>query len=92
MTELDNTIRQATTNKHVEILFKLIVALFSGDIALLRRTSLDILNSLKLKYSKGGDDATRKIITTDVQEIIMSFVEITYKMVWTISNIARIGE
>ena len=50
---MDNITRQATTNKQVEILFKLIVALFSGDIAFLLRTSLEILNSLNLSTAMG---------------------------------------
>ena len=46
---MDNTARQVTTNKQLEILFKFTVVLFSGDVAFLRRISLEILNSLKLR-------------------------------------------
>ena len=53
---IDNTTIQATTDKQVEILFKFIVVLFSGDI--LRRTSLKILNSLKLRNTNGRNTAT----------------------------------
>ena len=48
---MDNTTTQATTNKQVEMLFKLIVVLFSRDVCFLRRTFREILNSLKLRYS-----------------------------------------
>ena len=74
--EMDNTTRQATTSKQLEILFKHIVVLFSGDVTFLRRTSLEILNSLKLRYSNGGNTMIRKIIDATVQEMIMLFVDI----------------
>ena len=80
LSELNNTTRQAEASKQAEILFKFFVALLSGDISFLRRISLDILNSLKLKYSSGGNDVIIKITITDAQGIIMSFEEITNKV------------
>ena len=50
---MDNTTREATINKQVEILFRLIIVIFSGEVAFLRRTSLEILNSLKLRNTNG---------------------------------------
>ena len=78
---MDNTTRQATTNEQVEILFKFIVVLFSGDVAFLRRTSLEILNSLMLTYNNGGNTAELKIVILSGLGMIMSFVEITCKII-----------
>ena len=85
---MDNIRRQATANKQLEILFKWIV-LFLDNFAFLPRTSLEILNSLKLRYTKGGNRTMVPIIKTSVREMTMSFVEITYEVVCTTSNIAR---
>ena len=71
------------------ILFKLIVVLFLRDIAFFRRTSLEILNSLKLRYSNGGNTAITKISTLSALGMILSFLEITFKLTWKVSNIAR---
>ena len=71
LAEMDNTTRQATTNTQLEILFKFILVLFSGDAAFLRRTSLEILNSLKLRYSRGDDIAIIVIVKTIVQGIVV---------------------
>ena len=88
-TELNNTTREAEASKQAEILFKFFVVLSSADILFLRRISLDILNSLKLKYSNGGNEAIIKVTITDAQGMIMSFEEITHKVVYKISIIAR---
>ena len=52
---VDNTTTKATTNKQVNILFKFIVVLFSGSVVRFRRTSLEILNSLKFRFTNGGN-------------------------------------
>ena len=52
---MDNTTTQATTNKQVNILFKFIVVLFSGNVVLFRCISVEILNSLKFRYTNGGN-------------------------------------
>ena len=49
LAEEDDTKTKATTSKQLEMFFKFIVVLFSGNAAFLRRTSLEILNSLKLR-------------------------------------------
>ena len=79
---MDNTTRQATTNKQVEILFKSIVVLFSGDVAFPRRTFLEILNSFALSYNNGGKRVVLNIIILSGLGMIMSFVEITCKVLW----------
>ena len=86
---INNTTRQATTNKQVEILFKFILVLFSGDVDILRRTSLEILNSLKLRNTKGRNTAITINTGCTVLGMIMSCVEITFKVVWKMSSIAR---
>ena len=85
---MDNTTRETTTNKQVEILFKFIVVLFSEDIVFFLRTTLVILNNLKFKYANGGNTAMIQITETTFLGIIKSFVEIAYKVVWEMSNIA----
>ena len=80
MTEMDNIIRQATTNKQVEILLKFSVVFSPGDV-FVRRKYREILNSLKFMYNCGGDETTIKTNITTILAMIMSFVEITYKEV-----------
>ena len=89
LAEVDDSTTRPTTNKQVEILFKFIVVLVSGDATFLRRTSLEILNSLKLRYTSGRNTVTIKIVKSSVLAIIMSFVAITCNAVWKMSNIAR---
>ena len=86
---MDNTTRQATTNKQAEILFKFTVGSFSVDVVFMRRTPLEILKSLKLMNIKQKNRMIKRNITASVQEIIMSSAEITYKVVCTMSNTAR---
>ena len=86
---MDNATRQTTTNKQVEILFKFTVFLFSADVAFFRRTSLEILNSLKLRYTRRGNTAVLKTIAACVLDIMTSFIEMTCKAVGKMSNIAR---
>ena len=86
---MDNIRRQAATNKQVEILFKFSVVPFSDDVAFLRRTSLEILNSLKLRYSNGRNIAMTKVIIWNVLFMIMPFVEMLYKVLLIRSSIAR---
>ena len=52
------------------------------------RTTLVILNNLKFKYANGGNTAMIQITETTFLGIIKSFVEIAYKVVWEMSNIA----
>ena len=89
LAEVDDSTTRPTTNKQVEILFKFIVVLVSGDATFLRRTSLEILNSLKLRYTSGRNTVTIKIVKSSVLAIIMSFVAITCNAVKKMSNIAR---
>ena len=86
---MDNTRRQAATNKQVEILFKFSVVPFSDDVAFLQRTSLEILNSLKLRYSNGRNIAMTKVIIWNVLFMIVPFVEMLYKVLLIRSSIAR---
>ena len=78
---IDNTTRQATTNKQVEILFKFIVVLFSADVSFLLCTSREILNSLKLRYINGKNRVITKIIRLVTLEMIMSIAEIVRRVV-----------
>ena len=64
-----NTTRQATTNKQEEILFRFMVALFSGFAKFFLRTSLEILNSLMLKYTRGRNVATMKMMKATFTEM-----------------------
>ena len=68
---MDNTTRQATTNEQVEIVFKFIVVLFSGDVAFPRRTFLEILNSFALRYNNGGKRVVLNIIILSGLGMIM---------------------
>ena len=78
LVEIHNITRQATTSKHVEILFRFTVLLFSGDFFQL--TSLQILNSLMLKHTSGSYTVMIKIIKTMVLDRTMPFVEIAIKV------------
>ena len=76
---MDKMAIQATANEHMEMLFKFTLALFPGDIAFCRRIFLDILNSLKLINTNGGNITTIKVTRWAVVEIIESFEEIALK-------------
>ena len=78
LVEIDNITRQATTSKHVEILFRFTVLLFLGNFC--RLTSLEILNSLVLKHTNGMYTEMIKIIKTMVLDMTMPFVEIAIKV------------
>ena len=78
---MHNTRRAPTTNKQVEILFKFIVVLFSGDAAFLRRTFLEMMNNLKLKYIKGGNTTRITISMLRAFGMIMLSLEIMFKVV-----------
>ena len=86
---MDNTTRQTTTNKQVEKLFKFTVFLFSADVAFFRRTALEILNNLKLRYTRRGNTAVLKTIAACVLDMMTSSLQITCKAVGKMSNIAR---
>ena len=79
MVGIDNTTRQATTSKQVEILFKFIVVLVSDNVAILRRASVEIWNSLKLRYANGRNTTIREITKTIVLGMILSFVEVIFQ-------------
>ena len=88
--ELDgicNTTRQKTAKKQVEMLFKFI--LLCWDDVSPGRTSLEIWNSLKLMNANGRNTLVMEIMTMNVVEMTMSYVDITYMVVWSKSNIAR---
>ena len=87
LVEIDNITRQATASKHVEILFRFMVLLFSGDF--FRLTSLEILNSLVLKHTNGRYTKMIKIIKTIVLDMIVPFVEIALNVMWKMISNAR---
>ena len=86
---MHNTTRVPTTNKQVEILFKFIVVLFSGDVAFLRRTFLEMMNNLKLEYIKGGNTTRATVSMLRAFGMIILSLKIMFKVIYTISNIAR---
>ena len=89
MVGIDNTTRQATTSKQVEILFKFTVVLVSDNVAILRRTFVEIWNRLKLRYANGRNTTIRKITKTIVLGMILSFVEIIFKVELTTRTTVR---
>ena len=86
---MNNNIRQATTHKPVEMFFKFIFALFSGNTARSRCTFLAIANNLKLTNINGGRYKTRRINKKTAREITRLFLEIVNMTVVVMSNIPK---
>ena len=85
---MDITTTQAAASKQVETFFKFILLLCCGDIALLRRFSLEIRYNLELMNMNGGNVTTIQIIPATPRVITLTIIKVV-NAVLKMSDIAK---
>ena len=78
-----------TAHKPIEMFLKFFLVLFPGDAALSWRTFLTMINNLKLTNIIGGKNKALKAIKYAASGITKAFLDIIYKTMVGMSNIAR---
>ena len=85
----DNNIGQATTHKAVEMFWKFLFALVSGDTCRSRWAFLAMVNNLKLTNINGGRHNASIMIKNTGRGITKLFLEIMYITTVGMSNIEK---